>query len=48
VQRYRFTGTGHIATPNLTATLQPKDGVWVTLSSTQRCNTSAVSETIGQ
>jgi cytochrome P450 len=31
LQRYRITAAGHIATPKLTATLQPKDGVWVNL-----------------
>jgi cytochrome P450 len=47
VQRYHITGVGHTATPKLTATLQPKDGVWVMLNPTHICNTSAVPETIG-
>jgi cytochrome P450 len=47
VQRYRIAATGHIATPKLTAMLQPKDGVWVTLNLPQPCNISAVPETLG-
>ena len=38
VQRYRITATGHTATPKLTATLQPKDGVWVTLQKAPKAN----------
>jgi cytochrome P450 len=38
VQRYRITAAGHTATPKLTATLQPKDGVWVTLQKAPEAN----------
>jgi cytochrome P450 len=38
VQRYRITAVGQAATPKLTATLQPKKGVWITLENAPEAN----------